>query len=75
MIPFSPQCVPLMSADMLSSSCFAFQGLRLNCALLFLSLSNNQIGDPGAAQLAAVSIYMNDFNLRDNAFKSAVKLF
>lgn len=57
------------------SSCFVSQGLRLNCALLILSLSNNQIGDAGAAHLAAVSIYMKDLNLGDKAFKSVGELF
>lgn len=64
-----------MTAEILSSSCFVSQGLRFNCALLFLSLSNNQIGDSGAGHLAAVSIYMKYSNLGDNAFKSVVKLF
>lgn len=54
---------------------FFSQGLRLNRALLFLSLSNNQIGDSGAAHLAAVRIYIKGFNLGDNASKSVMKLF
>lgn len=34
------------------------QGLRLNRTLVCLSLSNNQIGDVGATQLARVIIYL-----------------
>lgn len=37
---------------------FSPQGLRLNRTLVCLSLSNNQIGDVGAAQLAGVFIYL-----------------
>lgn len=65
----------LPSWQLKCSSCCVSQGLRLNCALLILSLSNNQIGDAGAAHLAAVSIYMKDLNLGDKAFKSVGDLF
>lgn len=54
---------PLMAADVFTLS-FS-QGLRLNRALLILSLSNNQIGDSGAARLAAVCIFIKGFNLGD----------
>lgn len=49
---------PLMSVEVLTL--FSSQGLRLNRALLCLSLSNNQIGDSGAAHLAAVCIEISD---------------
>lgn len=53
-----PLYITFMTAKVFSASCFVSQGLRLNRALLLLSLSNNQIGDSGAAHLAAVSIYI-----------------
>lgn len=39
------------------------KGLRLNRALLYLSLANNQIRDSGAAHFSKVSIYIKVFNL------------
>ncbi|XP_054619186.1 leucine-rich repeat-containing protein 71 isoform X3 [Dunckerocampus dactyliophorus] len=53
--PAQQVCTPQMTAEGVSLLFFCHpQGLRFNRTLLFLSLSNNQIGDSGATELAMV---------------------